>query len=359
MALKEVPRRLCVGAYTDQSLKETGLRILFSTWLSPPPNAGAIALAASLVSCVLPSLGFAQTKIVTGIVAHGTSQWPQYVAEDMGWFRQRGLSVDMVSVGSGGAQQLAAGALDLSHSGFPEFIRAANRGAHVKIIINDISVPPYTVYAKPAIKNISDLQGKTISIGGIKDVTLIYIKPLLASASLSAKDVDFVYAKAAGDRFSALAGGAVDAAILNPPFSFRAAELGFTALGEIRTYLNDFPFTVWAVNTDWALRNKSALLDFGKVYLEGVSWLYNATNKDKAVDMLLKYAKQSRKDAADSWDYYFSKLQGFSRDGLLSSNAYQKMAQGMMELDDLSAPVPPAAKFFDDSFIKQAARQPR
>jgi hypothetical protein len=35
------------------------------------------------------------------------------------------------------------------------------------------------------------------------------------------------------------------------------------------------------------------------------------------------------------------------------------MAQGMMELDDLSAPVPPAAKFFDDSFIKQAARQPR
>src|SRR5208337_1309879 len=80
------------------------------------------------------------------------------------------------------------------------------------------------------------------------------------------------------------------------PFSFRAAELGFTALGEIRTYLNDFPFTVWAVNTDWALRNKSALLDFGKVYLEGVSWLYNATNKDKAVDILLKYAKQSRKD---------------------------------------------------------------
>src|SRR5436190_21981337 len=115
----------------------------------------------------------------------------------------------MVSVGGGTAQQLAAGAIDLSHSGFPEFVRAANQGAHVKIVINDISVPPYTVYAKPTLKKIADLRGKTISIGGIKDVTLIYIKPLLASAGLSASDVDFVYAKASGDRFSALSAGAV------------------------------------------------------------------------------------------------------------------------------------------------------
>src|ERR1700720_3534182 len=195
-----------------------------SGWLGRAFSPSAVAVAASVASGIFPGAGRAETKIVVGIVSHGTSQWPQYGAEELGWFKQRGLALDMVSVGSGGAQQLSAGASGVSHSGFPEFIRAANQGAHVKMVINDISVPPYAVFAKPAIKRIADLRGKTISIGGIKDVTLIYIKPLLASAGLSPSDVDFVYAKAAGDRFSALAGGAVDSAILNPPSSLLAAE---------------------------------------------------------------------------------------------------------------------------------------
>ena len=79
----------------------------------------------------------------------------------------------MVVVGAGAAQQLAAGALNLGYSGFPDFIRATNQGAPIKIVINAISAPPYGVYAKPAIKKISDLKGKTVSIGGSKDITLI------------------------------------------------------------------------------------------------------------------------------------------------------------------------------------------
>jgi len=169
----------------------------------------ASAVAAFVLCAFIAGRADAETKIAVGIVSHGTSQWPQYIAEEFGWFKNAGLSLDMVSVGNGTAQQLAAGAIDVAHSGFPEFIRATNQGAHVKIVINDIGVPPYTVYAKPAIKTIAALRGKTISIGGIKDVTLIYMKPLLASAGLTARDVDFVFAKASGDRFSALAGGAV------------------------------------------------------------------------------------------------------------------------------------------------------
>ena len=64
------------------------------------------------------------------------------------------------------------------------------------------------------------------SVGGVTDVTLIYVKALLASAGLKASDVDFVYAKAAGDRFSALVSGGIDATILNPPTYFKAEAAG-------------------------------------------------------------------------------------------------------------------------------------
>src|SRR6202011_5258031 len=105
--------------------------------------------------------------------------------------------------------KIAAGPLAIAHSGFPDFARASLQGAPLKIIINDIVASPYAVFAKPGIKSIADLRGKLISIGGVKDVTLIYIKAFLASAALRPGDVDFVYAKAAGDRLSALISGGV------------------------------------------------------------------------------------------------------------------------------------------------------
>jgi NitT/TauT family transport system substrate-binding protein len=90
-------------------------------------------------------------------------------------FKEHGVEVDMLVVGAGAAQQVAAGALNLGYSGFPDFIRATNAGAPVKIVINAIGAPPYAVYSKPPIKKISDLKGKVASIGGSKDITLLVL----------------------------------------------------------------------------------------------------------------------------------------------------------------------------------------
>src|SRR4029077_18612631 len=107
-----------------------------SGWVGRACSLSAVAVAASVASGIFAGAGRAETKIVVGIVSHGTSQWPQYVAEELGWFKQRGLALDMVSAGSGGARQHAAGASDLSHSDSRESIRPANQGAHVKMVIN-------------------------------------------------------------------------------------------------------------------------------------------------------------------------------------------------------------------------------
>jgi ABC-type nitrate/sulfonate/bicarbonate transport system substrate-binding protein len=181
----------------------------------------ALAVAAHLamaISWIAPAR--AESKIVEGFVSNGALQWPEYVANELGWFRENGVSVDLLSVGPGAAQQLAAGSLNIGYSGFPDFVRATNQGAPVKIVINAVNQPPYAVYAKSAIKSIADLKGKTVSIGGIKDVTLIYMEAFIASAGLKAADLDFVYAKATQDRLAALMSGGADAAILIRPPRF-------------------------------------------------------------------------------------------------------------------------------------------
>src|SRR5882757_7200249 len=114
----------------------------------------ATAVSVAALSAVSIHACNAQMQITEGFVSHGALQWPEYIATELGWFKQNGVSVDMVVVGAGAAQQVAAGALNIGYSGFPDFIRATNQGAPLKIVINAISAPPYAVYAKPAIKQI-------------------------------------------------------------------------------------------------------------------------------------------------------------------------------------------------------------
>jgi ABC-type nitrate/sulfonate/bicarbonate transport system substrate-binding protein len=125
-------------------------------------------------------------------------------------------------------------------------------------------------------------------------------------------------------------------------------------LGDIETYLKGFPFTVWAANTDWAQKNRAALLGYVKAYGRAVRWLYDPKNKEQAVNILVKYSKQGREDTEKTYDYFVTKLHAFSSDGLIGDAAYKKMMDGLVSLGDIKPPLPPISKFVDTSFVKEA-----
>jgi NitT/TauT family transport system substrate-binding protein len=318
---------------------------------------GKCIVVAGLFVAALFAAGAVQaqpTKIVAGMVAHGPPQWPQYIAEDLGWFKADNIDLQLVTVGGGGVAQVAAGSLDMAHSGYPDFARAALHDAPVKIVLSDFVGSPYGVFAKKSITKIADLKSKLISIGGPNDITLIYIKPFLASAGLKTSDVDFIYAKAAGDRFAALASGAVDAAILNPPTYFDAVAAGLTNLGDTKPYAEGIPFTVWGANTKWAAAHRDALVAFARDYKRAVAWLYDPANKQQAIDILVKYAHQKPADSRKAYDYLVSKLKLFGSDGDVSDAVYAKMAEGLAEIGTIKAPYPPKSAIFDGSFVQAA-----
>ena len=318
-----------------------------------------LALAATIALCSsfpMAPKAFSET-ISLGTVAPGPTYWPLYVGQELKMFENNGVSVDVISSGGSTAQQLVVNAVNIACSGFPDFMRATYQGAHIKLFMNAIASPPYTVFAKPAIKSAAELKGKTISIGDVHDVTLIYVDSLLASAGLKQQDVDFVYAKAAGDRFAALAAGAVDATIVNPPSSFQAAALGFSNVGDISTLMQDFPFTIWAVNTDWAAQHRKDVVGFVKAYLAATAWLYDPKNKDQAISILEKYAKVKPKDAVSSYNYMVTKMHVYSASGAISDAGFAKMGNALVSLGDVKPPVPPNAFFADPSYLLAAKAQ--
>jgi ABC-type nitrate/sulfonate/bicarbonate transport system substrate-binding protein len=85
---------------------------------------------------------------------------------------------------------------------------------------------PFRVVAPRTIKDWSDLRRKTISVGGLTDVTLYFLRVMARKNGLADQDYDLLYGGGTPSRFAQLASGAVAAAILTNPVDFSALEQG-------------------------------------------------------------------------------------------------------------------------------------
>ena len=176
----------------------------------------AAGLCLSLVLMSSPA-GATDTVLVGSVDANTANLWPLYIAQKNGYFNAVDINPEMVFSQSNASviQQLAANSYHIAPSaGIVDPIRAIEKGAPVSILRILIQSPPYALLARSSIKTIKDLKGKTIIIGGAKDVTRIFTERMLAPNGLKSGDYDYIFAGATSARFSALQSGAVDAAIL-------------------------------------------------------------------------------------------------------------------------------------------------
>ena len=292
-------------------------------------------------------------KVEFGLVAKLAFSWPTFIADDKGLFE--GFKPEFTVVGQSAKviQGIAGGTFAIGHAGIPEAIRATESGAPVKIIASEVALPPYHWLAAKNIKKVEELKGKKMMLGGTKDITFIYWKTIAEKHGLKMTDFDFVYSGSTTNRFSALVSGAVDGTILGQPFDFQAMAQGFNVVALQKDYSPNAPFTVYAVNTEWAAKNKNTVVAFLKGYMKGVNWLYDRANRKEAIEMLIKHSGAKPDDAEKTYDFYMS-LKPFRPDGAMTDLAMKDALDALVVLEDLKAPTPPATKYYDDSFLKAA-----
>jgi len=110
---------------------------------------------------------------------------------------------------------LLAGELD-SYEGGPQGVFAADqRGADVRILGCHWPILPHGIYAKDSIKKVSDLKGKTIAVSAPNSMPDMLARFALAKDGVSANDVKLAAVGGDHDRYNALVGGVVDAAVVS------------------------------------------------------------------------------------------------------------------------------------------------
>jgi len=279
----------------------------------------------------------AETVTVGLVGAISSTHWPIYIGLTKGYFAAEDVKLDLVFIQSSAAlvQQLTAGSIDLALStGLADPIRAIDKGAPIAIVRIEIQAPPYALLAKPAIKRWPDLKGKIISIGGPKDITRIYLERMADPNGLKAGDYDTVFAGATSARFSALQSGAVDAAILLPPFNFFAESAGFTNLGNTIDYARELPFAGAVVGRAWAASHKETLEKLASVQNKNIAWFYDPTNRAEAIRIMVEASKLKEADVAKSYDF-LHKNEFFEPTGKISRVKMGALLKALKALGDV------------------------
>ncbi len=286
----------------------------------------------------LPAPAGAAETVTVGTVGQASANlWPVFIGINKGFFAAEDLKVDIVYVQSSAqlVQQITAGSLDICMStGLVDPLRAIQMGASIAVVRVEVQAPPYALLAKPNIKSLKELKGKVISLGGPKDITRIYVERMLEPNGVKPGEFDMVFAGATAARASALLAGAVDAAILLPPFNFHAVSAGFTDLGLTIDYVKDLPFSGTVVNIAWANAHKSTLQKLLAAHTKSVAWFEDERNRAEAVKILATVSGLKQDDVEKAYDF-MRKGHFFEPTGKVSKSKLGSLAKAMVSLGDL------------------------
>jgi ABC-type nitrate/sulfonate/bicarbonate transport system substrate-binding protein len=315
------------------------------------------ASAAMVLAGVLHCPAQAATEITFGITSQTAFSLAHYVATEKKYYEAEDLKIDTFVAGAAAQvlQQLAAGSLNMAQAATDQSLRAILRGAPVRIVAGAASNAPFRLVAAKTVKGWSDLKGKTISVGGLTDVTLYFFRVMARKNGLADQDYDLLYGGGTPNRFAQLASGAVIAAMLTNPVDFSALEQGFVDLGSVPQYLPNWAQNNILVNTRWAQANRPAVLAFLRAHIKATRYIYDPAHRDDVIAILAKHTRTTAKIAASTYDLYI-KQQVIARDAALFEDGIKSNFDALIALGDLTAP-PPLTGFIDASFLAEASKQ--
>jgi NitT/TauT family transport system substrate-binding protein len=315
-----------------------------------------------LVAALLPMRGgvaSAQTaleEISYGSAAPSSAEWPFYIANDLGFFRQEGLHPSIVVTGStvSTINQIATGDINFATAGTDSVVNAVARHLAIKIVAPSMVTPPYSLMVAPSIANWQQLKGKTIILATKQEITAIAFRMMAKANHLDwNNDFSIVLAGSTPARFAALQSGNVQGAMLGQPFNFTAEAQGMRTLDESYNYMKVWMFDGISVNPAWAAAHRATVVKFIRALRKATEYAY--THRDDAIRVLTTETHSERAIVEKAYDLDFGKWHAYARDAQLDPKKVQGVIDGVVAQGVLPAPIP-LSDLIDTSYGHEALR---
>ena len=177
-----------------------------------------------------------------GIIAPKADAGFLLMAARRGFAEREGLKLELLEVKDDqiGLKALLAGELDSYEGGAQGAIAANVRGADVKIVGCHWVVVPHGIMVKAGIDKMEDLKGKAVAVSAPGSFPDMLARVALARFKLSPSDVRLAAVGGDRDRYTALVGGVVDAAVVSNEYLPLASSKNLKMLLEGKDALPNF-----------------------------------------------------------------------------------------------------------------------
>jgi ABC-type nitrate/sulfonate/bicarbonate transport system substrate-binding protein len=285
------------------------------------------------------------------VISEGTSSWPLFVAEALGFFKRAGVRVDMTVTGSSVKQleQLIAGGYDIGFQQSDHVVRAVEGGGDLFAFMAFAHAPELSLIVAPKIASFEDLRNGTIVVDGARTGYALLLRKLLADHGLSAADYRMQEFGGSQERQDAMRSGGGIATLLNPPFDRQLMAEGFGSLGTTWDFFPTYPGPVGASRRAWAAANPQALTGFIAGMHDAYAWLKDARNKSEAIALLPQRLNMDAETAALAFDDYVRQpVPAITADGM------REVIDIVWDAEGYRGAKGDAAKYLDTRYLEQA-----
>lgn len=247
------------------------------------------SLALATLALAAP-LAAAQSRINLGYTAV-TDFTAAFVAKEEGYFKKRGLDVDLqlLTITSAIPAALQSESIHVGGTVPTVLLQAADSGldlvgfANASVNDNTGKNPALLARTGGNIKSAQDLVGKKVGVPGVGGVMHVLIRRWIMEKGVDPKKVTYVET-AFPQMSDLLKAGTVDAVATADPFTTRIEQAGSGAVVSYigRDFPSGFSNVLYAANRSWVSQNPAQVQAFREALAEAIAFVEKEPQKTRA-----------------------------------------------------------------------------
>lgn len=325
-------------------------------------SAGGSARGASLTPAAggsgTPAAAAAPVKLQYGMPVATIGMLDLFVAEQRGYLGEQGLQVEVLTTGpaSQTVQALVSGSVDIGSAASDSAIVAVEKGADLVFVAGALNRVTYSLIGAKDVRGYADLRGKNVAVSDLRDGSTTLLRRMFDRAGLKADDVNLVPLGGTPNRAAAVTSGQAAAAVMSQPTDFRLMADGYPRLGLSTEAVPNYFFQGHNVRRAWLRENGDTLVRFLRAIVAADRYLNDPANREDVIAILAEATKSGATESAQTYDLVIAQEQGFSQEGEIGLDGLRNVIAILGETGVLEAPLPPAEKYYDLSYLERAQR---
>ncbi|MGH7768809.1 MAG: ABC transporter substrate-binding protein [Candidatus Binatia bacterium] len=314
---------------------------------------GSICLALVVVA-LIPARLFPQTSdaksVRIGLAGRNFSFLPFFAAQQMGFFNQEGLKVEMIYMRSPVAiPALTAGEIQYT-THFASVVRAAIKGFPVRVILSTSDRQLFSLVTHGGIKRVEDLKGKAVAVSNPLGAHAHVTTQVLKRFGLDpGKDPRYVYLGEEAAWVTALDSGLVAGAFIQPPTSMVLKKKGYNVLAHAADYV-ELPVTGLSTSLERAQKYPEEVKAMLRAVYKGIRFVKD--NRAGAIQLIAKFLNVGQDIAAETYDGTAKYL---SENGVSSEAAIQAAIETLGDVKEKKIDSRAVADF---TLLKEVLKSP-